>query len=367
MTRRPSLAIIRDKLLVPADLMTIAGKMFRVIPMELGQLQRLDRIEADVIIADLDGFLPEQVHQLSEDLRRIRKGGQTVLIISNRAQRPTVIAAQLLKGNNYLSRPLDDSNLGTLLRGLTSLVTLRHSGKNRMVESKLEIATPTMRTGLDAATDSLDSVFSIPAGNRAMTQDEIERRSVDIVSAVATHGLKGWIDTVQHHHDPTYKHCLMVTGTAVAFGRHVGFNMHDINRVTVGALLHDVGKVVVPVEILEKPGKLTPKEFEILKRHTTAGKEMLEQAGAFESEMLELVLSHHEYLDGTGYPHGLKGDQIPDLVRLITIADIFSALVEKRSYKAAMSNQAAYDVLISMRGKLDIPLVKAQRDILLAA
>ncbi len=367
MTRRLSIAIIREKSEMPADMSQFITKEFRVIQLLPAQVSRLERIEADIVIADLDLMLPEQIDLFGEHLPRLRKPEQTVLIISTRAQRATIVAAKLLKGNNNLSRPLDDSNFGSLLRGIASLAKLRLTGENRINETKMTAHTTVFMNGVDAATDSLDAVFSIAAGNRAMTQTDIARRSEDIIAAVSVHGLKGWVDTVREHHNATYQHSLLVTGAAVAFGHHVGFSARDIGRVTVGALLHDVGKVVVPVEILEKPSKLTLEEYEALKKHTTFGKRILEEIGSFEPEMLDVVLSHHEYLDGSGYPHGLKGDDIPDLVRLITIADIYSALVEKRSYKDPMSSRRAYDVLLSMKGKLDMPLVAAQRPVLLAA
>jgi putative nucleotidyltransferase with HDIG domain len=362
-----TIATISRTAAVSTDIHMMIGKSFRIAPLTIDQVARLDRIDAEIIIADLEAMPADLVMRVGAELLRIRDLDQTVLVISARAQRPTVIAAKLMSGNNNLVRPLDDSNLGALLRGLSTLLQVRASGRNRIPEDSMPDAPPKIVDGVNAATDSLDVVFSVAAGNRTLNQSDIAHRSEAIVEAISSHGLKGWVDTVRAHHDATYQHCLLVTGTAVAFGRHVGFNKRDIGRVTVGSLLHDVGKVVVPVSILEKPGKLTREEFEILKRHTTEGVKMLERAGPFDKEMLELVLSHHEYLDGSGYPNGLTAEAIPDLVRLITIADIFAALVERRAYKAPMTNEEAYRTLLSMKGKLDMPLVTAQRPVLLAA
>jgi putative nucleotidyltransferase with HDIG domain len=362
-----AIATISKTSAVSTDIHLLIGKSFRIVPMTADQASRANSIEADIIIVDLASMQHEQIIEIGSALLRLRRPEQTVLVISNRDQRASLIAGKLMSGNNNIVRPLDDSNLGALLRAVTALLQLRASGRNRISKDAVGNAPEKVIAGVDAATDSLDAVFSIAAGNRTLNQNDIAQRSEAIVDAISSHGLKGWVDTVRAHHDATYQHCLLVTGTAVAFGRHVGFNGHDINRVTVGSLLHDVGKVVVPVSILEKPGKLTREEFEILKRHTTEGVRMLERAGPFDPEMLELVLSHHEYLDGSGYPNGLTAERIPDLVRLITIADIFAALVERRAYKPPMSNADAYKTLLSMKGKLDIPLVKAQKPVLLAA
>jgi HD-GYP domain-containing protein (c-di-GMP phosphodiesterase class II) len=84
-------------------------------------------------------------------------------------------------------------------------------------------------------------------------------------------------------------------------------------------------------------------------------------------EMVDMVVHHHEYLDGSGYPHGLKGSEIADLVRIITIADVFGALIERRSYKPALSSQKAYDILLDMGPKLDKDLVREFSFVLKAA
>jgi putative nucleotidyltransferase with HDIG domain len=367
MAKRFSIAVIRDKLVVAPDLLRLIGDDYRVIPHHIDQMRRLERIDADIIIADLDHIAELNILEYGAQLKRLRRPNQTSLLITSRAQRPTIIQAGLLAGSNNLVRPLDPGSFTSLLNGLNALQTLRTSGLNRFKIHQLAGRSSEFQTGINAATDTLDSVFSIAAGNRAMTQAEIQANSGAIVAAVEAHGLKSWVDTVRAHHDPTYQHCLLVTGAAVAFGRHVGFSERDIRRVTSGALLHDIGKVVVPLTILDKPDKLTVEEFDVVKQHTLAGAEMLVRNNAFDEEMLDIVLSHHEYLDGSGYPHGRSAQSISDLVRLITIADIFAALIERRAYKEAMSPETAYDILLSMNTKLDIPLVKAQKGVLIAA
>ncbi len=362
-----SIAVIRDKLVVAPDLLRLIGHDYRVIPLHLDQLHRLDRIDADIIIADLDALPHQAIRDYGGQLERLRRPSQTALAICRRDQRRVLADAGLLKGGNTMHRPLDDSNFTSLLRGLSALHVMRSSGRSRLAQEPLLERGTEFTAGVNAATDTLDCVFSIGSGNRAITQDELNRNSMAIAAAVEAHGLKGWVDSVREHHDPTYQHCLLVTGAAVAFGRHVGFCARDVDRVTTGALLHDVGKVAVPIDILDKPGKLTPEEFATIRTHTTAGLSMLSENQSFEPEMLDLVLSHHEYLDGSGYPNGKLAAAIPDLVRVITIADIFAALIERRAYKEPMTHEAAYNILLTMHGKLDMPLVRAQRSVLLAA
>ena len=131
--------------------------------------------------------------------------------------------------------------------------------------------------------------------------------------------------------------------------------------------MHDVGKVKIPISVLDKPGKLSPEERAEINKHPNYGAEILRMDGQFNDEIVDLTLHHHELLDGSGYPDGLIGSQISDPVRIMTIVDIFSALIDKRSYKEAMPADAAYRLLLEMDGKLEMALVKAFEPVALAA
>jgi putative nucleotidyltransferase with HDIG domain len=228
-----------------------------------------------------------------------------------------------------------------------------------------DAATQTTVEAARALSQVLSRVFAIASDDPAITQDELGTVTDIVAHAIERHGLAAFVRTVQSHHSGTYQHCLLVAGTTVACAKHFSFSDRDLRRVTAAALVHDVGKVAVPLDILDKPSKLTAQEFEIIKSHTTIGHEMMRKIDGFDAEMADMVLSHHEYLDGSGYPNGLSASQISDLVRIITIADVYSALVEQRAYKRALTGKQAYDILESMHGKLDMPLVRAQHSILM--
>ena len=131
--------------------------------------------------------------------------------------------------------------------------------------------------------------------------------------------------------------------------------------------MHDVGKARIPLTILDKPGQLDPDEEKVMRRHPLIGYELLKDLPDISPEILDGVRHHHEYLDGSGYPDGLTAPEISDLVRLLTISDIFAALVESRSYRPAISRQDAYEILCSMGGKLERSLVNAFRNVALVA
>ena len=182
-----------------------------------------------------------------------------------------------------------------------------------------------------------------------------------IVAYMEANGLASWIEAVRKHHSQTYQHCLLVTGVAVGFGRQLGLSGADQRQLSFAGMLHDIGKGRIPVELLEKPGPLNKEEMRVMNQHPQFGLEVLEGVPGLQKEMIETVVHHHEYLDGSGYPHGLQGQEIPDLVRMLTIADIFGALIERRSYKASMSKEAAYQGLLDMGPKLDRDLVREFR------
>lgn len=130
----------------------------------------------------------------------------------------------------------------------------------------------------------------------------------------------------------------------------LGLTAHESERIRFSALLHDIGKIGLDPNILTKPGVLTPTEFDILKTHTTRGAEMLRPVTEF-ADLIAGVELHHESLDGTGYPYGLKGDQIPLMARIISVADTFDAMTHDRTYQDAMDSAYAVRIIRSMAGK----------------
>lgn len=168
-----------------------------------------------------------------------------------------------------------------------------------------------------------------------------------------------WIDLIQNYHDGTAQHCSLVSGYTLAFARALGVGEQQTGRLFDAAFFHDVGKAMIPLEILDKPGRLDAAEWEVMKRHPLHSFDILSRDGDTSGEIARVARDHHEYLDGTGYPNGLKAREIDDVTRIITICDIFAALTEKRAYKAPKPLDEAYAVLVSLAGtKLDPDLVR---------
>jgi putative nucleotidyltransferase with HDIG domain len=225
----------------------------------------------------------------------------------------------------------------------------------------------TLNNGVAAAHVVMIKIFEkLPAGV-PLTMDDIVQAENKILKAIKHSSLREWLTTVGCHHTDSYRHCLFVTGFAVAFAQHLGMREDDQRRLARAALLHDVGKAYIPVAILDKPGMLTVEEMVEIQKHPRLGFDALAEQGGFPPEMLDVILHHHEFLDGTGYPDGLSGNQISDIVRLTTIVDIHAALVEKRAYRLPFTHAKAFEVMEQMGGKLDQHLLQAFRPVALGA
>jgi putative nucleotidyltransferase with HDIG domain len=133
----------------------------------------------------------------------------------------------------------------------------------------------------------------------------------------------------------TVSHSINVCILSLAFGRHLKLSREQLGFLGLGTLLHDIGKMKIPLEILNKPGKLTDPEFEIMKSHVILGKEVMEATKDFPSEAMELLLQHHERISGKGYPYGLQGNQISLFGQIISIMDVYDAMTTNRVYRKA--------------------------------
>ena len=158
----------------------------------------------------------------------------------------------------------------------------------------------------------------------------------------------------------TVMHCLRVCIMALAFGRHMEFSEEDLNLLGLGALLHDVGKMRVPNEVLNKPGRLTPEEFELMKSHVPHGVTILEHTKGIPSVAIDVARFHHERYDGTGYAQGRKADQIGLFGGMSAVVDVYDAISSDRVYHMGKSSHDTLKILYEARGTHFFPHLAEQ-------
>jgi diguanylate cyclase (GGDEF)-like protein/putative nucleotidyltransferase with HDIG domain len=156
--------------------------------------------------------------------------------------------------------------------------------------------------------------------------------------------VRKWGESIESKDIHTQGHCERVADLSTALAAKAGFDENSLFWFRIGALLHDVGKLIVPAEVLNKPGKLTDEEWALVRKHPEAGEQMLADV-QFPWDVAPMVRSHHERWDGNGYPDGLVGEEIPFPARILCIADVYDALTTERSYKRAFSQLEAIEIM----------------------
>src|ERR1700738_1430209 len=287
------------------------------------------------IVVDINLRSSESVQLVRNKLRAEAYRSLPRLFVLADALHHGTMQAWALGATDTISRPFDAQGILQRIR-------------SAFPDSNGFDATPggeALNTGVAAAHAVMVKIFEkLPAGVPLTYSDVVEAEN-KILKAIKHSSLRQWLTTVGCHHTASYRHCLFVTGFAVAFAQHLGMRDDDQRRLARAALLHDVGKAFVPVAILAKPGELTMEEMAEMRAHPRLGYDALEAQGGFPPEMLDVVLHHHELLDGSGYPDGLRGNQISDIVRLTTVVDIYAALVEDRAYRLAFNHAKAFAIM----------------------
>lgn len=160
--------------------------------------------------------------------------------------------------------------------------------------------------------------------------------------------LTSMVKNVEEKDIYTHEHGMRVRNYSLKIAEILGFSSERLENIIFASLCHDVGKVFVPNEVLNKPGKLTEEEFELIKKHPIDGGKMAQ--GTFMGNLDKIISQHHERIDGTGYPYGLKGDEILLEAKIIALADSFDAMTTDRSYRKAMDVEVAFKELKSLSG-----------------
>src|SRR5258708_22070498 len=309
-----------------SDLCGMLEPLFPVSPVLLNG-GAIGRGEFEAVIVAVDLRIAENILALKELSLETRNARRRIFVIEKKA-RLVIVQAYALGATRVFCGPIDPSDL------LAALV-------NRETSSTPDERSGGTQEAAAAGATALASMFSAVLGGKPVDVACAEVAASKIADSIADDGLSSWLATVRRHHEGTFQHCLLVTGIAVDFGLSLGLRHVDIQRLYSAATFHDIGKAAIPLAVLNKPGRLDAQERALIETHPAAGYEALKGTAGISLEVLDAVRHHHEYLDGSGYPDGLCAASISDIVLILTISDIFAALIEDRRYKPPMPRKDA--------------------------
>lgn len=352
------LVLLGDGCRQTPELVAILEQIGRVTTLPLADVYRISAAKARCVVVDVDlsAVAAEQELQHLHELSR-RFSLPLIFVVdrndSNDAVDLSLRKAKDLGATNFFMRPFDSAEVMRIIPTADGQAFEHFIAKRNGITGR----------GVVAAHRVLTSMMEAARAKQAFTYEQVRAQEETILEALHVAGIRCWLNAVRRHHSRTYRHSLLVTGFGVAFAQKLGMRQDDQRRIARAALLHDIGKAFIPLGILDKPGKLTEAEMNEIKRHPVLGYDSLVSQGGFPAEILDCVRHHHELLDGSGYPDGLFGDEIVDLVRITTIADIHSALIEERAYKHPLPASQALSIMEAMGSKLDADLLRAFRPV----
>ena len=224
---------------------------------------------------------------------------------------------------------------------------------------------PLQQAALRHTLSTFNSIAGLIGAGKPLPYETVRKACEPVVEAVGIGRYKDMLNGVRDHDNYTYVHSLRVSIFLSLFGTAIGIKGNDLLTLAAGGLLHDVGKISVPTNILNSAHRLSDAEMGLMRDHVISTKRFLEESPSVPKGVALIAEQHHEKLDGTGYPYGLKSKDLNELVRMATIIDVFGALTDRRAYKEAMPPELALHIMSHMKNEVDQHLLTTFRSILL--
>lgn len=281
-----------------------------------------------------------------------------VLMLVTKDDKATRDAVAQCGAKNHLVSPYSRSTLLTTISGLL----------NHRVERQWKTLRPVQRQALTGTLELFNGIADRIGNGEPILYHAVSDACEPLVQAVANNDFKGILHGVRDHDNYSFAHSMRVATYLALFGANLGLAKDEQILLSSGGLLHDVGKMSIPHEVLNKPGRLNAAEFAVMKGHVTASVNYLRGCADMPKGILVIAAQHHEKLDGSGYPAGMAGKDLNRLARMASIIDVFSALTDRRVYKAPMGAETALALMTDeMASHLDMTLLGLFRQMLLDA
>jgi len=277
-----------------------------------------DLILLDAMMPKLDGFEVTRRLKEDEDTRII-----PIVIVTALQEVQARVMALEMGADDFLAKPVDKTELRARVQSLLKVKAYNDHMRNYQQELEAEVA---------KRTEELQRAF-----------EKIKEASLETIYRLAR--------AAEYKDEDTGTHVLRMSHYSAAIARKLGLPEDEVESILYASPMHDVGKIGIPDRILLKPGKLDPDEWKVMQQHTLIGGRILSGSEAGFVKLAEVIaLTHHEKWDGTGYPNGLRGEEIPIAGRITAIADVFDALTSKRPYKEPFSIEKSFSIIQGERG-----------------
>ena len=280
----------------------------------------VDLVLTDIVMPKMDGF---------EVVRRIRKQSEfrdlPIIVVTSLASKDDRLRAVESGANDFIVKPIDTTELKVRTASLLRMKEIQDTIKRHKeeLEQKVQKRTESLRNTLDEMVDAQRKTYEA-------YMDTIRRLAI----------------AAEYRDEGTAAHIMRMSHYTAVIAKGLKFSPGEVEIILQASPMHDVGKIGIPDGILLKKGKLNKEEWDVMRDHTNIGSRILSGSS---SEFLKagevIAMSHHEKWDGSGYPNGLAGEDIPLFGRICAIADVFDALTTKRPYKEAMGNEEAFEII----------------------
>ncbi|HIJ37709.1 MAG TPA: HD domain-containing protein [Rhodospirillaceae bacterium] len=300
--------------------------------------------QPDILLID-DAAGPGDGFALAKTIRRNSAlAAMPIIMVARGSEEKVRQASQAAGADGYLTKPYRRS---ALLKCITGML-------NKKVEEKWDNLPETQKKALKGTVEIFNNISDVIATGEPLPFGMVSDACSPLVDAVNNNDFKSILNGVKDHDNYSYAHSMRVATLLSLFGHAAGIHGKDQQVLASGGLLHDAGKISIPHEVLNKPGRLDEAEFAVMRSHVTHTISFLEACSDIPKPVTIIAAQHHEKIDGTGYPNGLKGSDLNELARMAAIVDVFSALTDRRVYKPPMDPEVALALMSDqMRSHLD--------------
>jgi putative nucleotidyltransferase with HDIG domain len=291
-----------------------------------------DLVLAEAQLPDITGVdLLSRIRIAEEDI-----GYMPVILFTSASDRDTVLKAAKWKVNDFIVKPFTH---GSFLHRVSMWA-------NKTAERQWKTMSPLQQKVLRVTNSTLHKAWQGAERGDPLEYQAFKDIGETLLAVTADkEETGGMLEALRQHDGYTFVHSLRTATYLTIFARAMGFPDERVAIVAAGGVLHDIGKSRTPLDILNKPGKFDPEEWRIMQQHVEHTVAILRQAGGVPEDALEIAWSHHEKINGAGYPRGLSGDAFSELARMASISDAYVALTDRRVYKPAMPPEEALEIL----------------------